>query len=323
MRMDGDIGGTLPDDLRDWVGERAETEDVEPKTVLTRAVNTYRLAVADSGESVDELDTVSDRLETVEGRVDGLEESLEEKIDDVRMRVVQVKREADEKAPRDHEHPRFREDLDGVRTDIENVRDQLDEMQSRVDAGFDNYEEILTYLDETTADLDEHLRVVAQSVVDLRSRVADIEATELERKALSDLLRVANDTGERKATCDDCGETVYLDLLTEPRCPGCRSAFDELSPSRGFFGSATLHTGNPPALEAAAPEGGDVETFLDDAATDGVASGTDSDTDSGTDPTTDIDTKSGTEPDSTLESDARMEHEPPREATPNRDNDDD
>ncbi|WP_411966905.1 hypothetical protein [Haloferax sp. YSSS75] len=313
--MDGDIGGRLPDDLRDWVDERAEREGVEPVTVLTRAVNTYRLAIADSGASLDELDSTADRLEAVEGRVDGLEDSLDEKVDDVRMRIVQVKREADEKAPRDHDHPEFREDLDRVSADVGDVRDQLSEMQSRVDAGFDNYEEILTYLDETTAELDDYLRVVAQSVLDLRSRAADIEAAELEREALSDLLRVANDTGEEKATCDNCGETIHLGLLSEPRCPACRSVFDELSPSHGFFGSATLSTGKPLALEAAAPDNDDVETLLDEATTSR------DDSDTGQNP----DTESATAAESPIatESDSAKEREPPRETTPNRDTDDD
>ncbi|KAB1198661.1 MULTISPECIES: hypothetical protein [Haloferax] len=262
--MDGDAGVSLPEGLQEWVDERAEAQDVDSVTILARAINTYRLAVTDTGTSLDEIESVSDRLDSVEGRVDGLEGTVQEKIDDVRMRVVQVKRETDGKAPRDHDHPDLREGLDRATADIETLRDQLTEVESRVDAGFDNYEEILTYLDETTTDLDEHLGVVAQSLLNLRSRAADIEAAELERKALGDLLRLANDTGERKALCDDCGETVHLDLLTEPRCPACRSAFEDLSPSKGFFGSATLHTGNPPALEAATTERDDVSALFEE-----------------------------------------------------------
>ncbi|KAB1194842.1 hypothetical protein GJR96_10015 [Haloferax sp. MBLA0076] len=265
--MEGDVGGTLPEDLREWVTARAEALDADPATVLARAVSTYRLAVTDSGEALDDIESVPRQLDTIEGRVDGLETTLDEKIDDVRMRVVQVKREADEKAPRDHSHPDLQAGIDQVTSDIEATRERVAQMDERVDAGFDNYEEILTYLDETTATLDENLRVVAQSLVDLRSRAADIEAAELERKALADLLRVANDAGEHKATCADCGQTVHLDLLTEPRCPGCRTSFDELSPSRGFFGSATLHTGEPPALEGRpASSEDDVATILDETA---------------------------------------------------------
>ncbi|KTG27762.1 hypothetical protein [Haloferax profundi] len=273
--MEGDVGGTLPEDLREWVTERAEALDADPATVLARAVSTYRLAVTDSGETLDDVESMPRQLESVEGRVDGLEAALDEKIDDVRMRVVQVKREADEKAPRDHSHPELQASIDQATSDIEATRERVAKMDERVDAGFDNYEEILTYLDETTATLDENLGVVAQSLVDLRSRAADIEAAELERKALADLLRVANDAGEHKATCADCGQTVHLDLLTEPRCPGCRTSFDELSPSRGFFGSATLHTGKPPALEGhPAPDEDDVATILDEASSE------DSDSDS-------------------------------------------
>ncbi|WP_225316415.1 MULTISPECIES: hypothetical protein [Haloferax] len=281
--MEGDVGGTLPADLREWVTARAHAQDVDPATVLARAVGTYRLAVTDSGASLDDVESVPDRLDTVEGRVDGLEDSLDEKIGDVRKRVVQVKRETDEKAPRDHAHPDLQEGIDQATASLDAVRASIAEVDERVDAGFENYEEILTYLDETTADLDENLRVVAQSLVELRSRAADIEAAELERKALGDLLRVANDAGEHKATCAECGQTVHLDLLTEPRCPGCRSSFDELTPSRGFFGSATLHTGQPPALEAAESSEDEIETLLDEQA----AGDTDTDTETVNDTDTD------------------------------------
>ncbi|WP_416840882.1 hypothetical protein [Haloferax sp. DFSO52] len=261
--MDGDTGGTLPEDLRAWVDDRAEAQGVDPETVLTRAVSTYRLAVTDLGASLDDIDAVSEKLDTVEGRVDGLEETVSEKIDDVRMRVVQVKRETDEKAAHAHDHPTLREDIDDVTANIETVREQLSAVESRVEGGFDNYEEILTYLDETTTDLDERLDVVAASLADVRSRVTDIEAAHRERKQLSTLLRTANDAGERKATCDNCEETVHLDLLTEPRCPACQSAFEALSPSKGFFGSATLRTGQPLALEAASSPNDDVTTLAD------------------------------------------------------------
>ncbi|AFK20325.1 hypothetical protein E6P09_13540 [Haloferax mediterranei ATCC 33500] len=268
--MEGDDEGELPDGLREWVDERADEEGVDPETVLTRAVGIYRLAVTDAGESLDDTASVPSRIDTVEGRVGDLEDDLDEKISDVRMRVVQVKRETDEKASQGHEHLELEARLDRATDDIEAIRDRVTELDNRLGAGFENFEEILTYLDEATESLDENLRTVAQVLLDLRSRATDIEAAELERKALSDLLRVANDANEHKAKCGGCGETVHLNLLTEPRCPACRVPFRELSPSSGFFGSATLHTGRPPALEAAGTvdeDGEEVAELLDEAAT--------------------------------------------------------
>ncbi|ELZ94066.1 hypothetical protein C440_10613 [Haloferax mucosum ATCC BAA-1512] len=268
--MEGDDAGTLPEGLREWIDNHAEEEGVDSETVLARAVGTYRLAVTDAGESLDDAASVPNRIDTVEGRVDDLEDDLDEKISDVRTRVIQVKRETDEKAFKDHAHPDLAAQIDRGIEELETVREYVRELDDRMGAGFENFEEILSYLDETTHSLDKNLRTVAQVLLDLRSRATDIESAELERKTLSDLLRVANGANERKAKCEECGETVHLDLLAEPRCPACRTAFRELSPSPGFFGSATLHTGRPPALEAAETtdgDDGDVADRLDEAVT--------------------------------------------------------
>ncbi|ELZ66951.1 hypothetical protein C5B91_12055 [Haloferax sp. Atlit-10N] len=279
--MEGEDGVSLPDDLRTWVEARADEEGVDPETVLARALGTYRLAVSDAGESLDGADAVSDRLGGVEARVDELEGELDEKISDVRMRVVQVKREADEKAPRDHTHPELDAELDRLADDVRAARNRVTDLDERVDAGFENFEEILTYLDETTATLDENLRTVARTLLDLRGRAADLEAAGLERQALAELLRTANAAGEKKARCEECDETVHLDLLAEPRCPSCRSPFRELSSSPGFFGSATLHTGRLPALESAddARATDEVADLLDEAITGVVDDATDGDDD--------------------------------------------
>ncbi|WP_424006332.1 hypothetical protein [Haloferax denitrificans] len=283
--MEGEDGLSLSDDLRTWVEARADEEGVDPETVLARALGTYRLAVIDAGESVDESASVPDRLDGVEGRVEALEGDLDEKIADVRTRVVQVKRETDEKAPRDHAHPELDGELDRLADDVHAVRNRVADLDDRLDAGFENFEEILSYLDETTATLDENLRTVARTLLDLRGRAADLEAADLERTALAELLRSANAAGEKKARCEECDETVHLDLLAEPRCPSCRTPFRELSSSPGFFGTATLHTGRLPALEAAdssAPTD-EVEDLLDEAIPDRRDADASSDADSDTD----------------------------------------
>ncbi|RDZ64294.1 hypothetical protein C5B90_09640 [Haloferax sp. Atlit-12N] len=279
--MEGEDGVSLPDDLRTWVEARADEEGVDPETVLARALGTYRLAVSDAGESLDDADAVSDRLGGVEARVDELEGELDEKISDVRMRVVQVKRETDEKAPHDHAHPELDAELDRLADDVHAARNRVADVDERLDGGFENFEEILTYLDETTATLDENLRTVARTLLDLRGRAADLEAADLERQALAELLRTANAAGEKKAQCEECDETVHLDLLAEPRCPSCRSLFRELSSSPGFFGSATLHTGRLPALESAddARATDEVADLLDEAITGVVDDATDGDGD--------------------------------------------
>ncbi|MFC7202187.1 hypothetical protein ACFQJC_01565 [Haloferax namakaokahaiae] len=263
-----DTGGSLPDDLREWLDAYADETGEDADAILARAVGLYRLTVSETAGEGD-VASLADRLDALESELSEAESEFDDKIDDVRMRVVQVKREADDKAPREHTHPELTADIDDATRTVEALREQVERLDEYVDGGFENYEEVLTYLDETTTDLETKLQTVAKVLVDLRARTVDIEAEALERETLAELLRVANANNDRKATCESCETKVHLDLLAEPRCPACRTAFTELSPSSGFFGSATLHTGPPPALTGTESDDADVEEILEAVAEDG------------------------------------------------------
>jgi prefoldin subunit 5 len=245
----------LPDDLEAWVAERAADGDTSRADVVRRLMAAHKLldehpdrlddadasdrtdrvvTPADAaGSAVDDLDAAVDELAE---RVEELEGDLDEKIADVRQRVIQVKREADAKAPADHDHP---------------------SLERRVDEGFDNYEEVLEYLTERTETLEAEaddrsakLRRVANAVVDLRRRVATLESGLEERDAVSDLREAANRRGISEAACGSCGESVQIGLLDRPACPHCESPFDGVE-AGGWFRPNTLTVGNRPALESA------------------------------------------------------------------------
>lgn len=243
--MAGQPEDTLPDELQRWVDERVADSDEGPEDVLSRAVALYRLVDerATAGEGMPPVDEIEANLEKLTyqlsdlgDRVDGLEGDLDEKIIDVRERVIQVKREADAKAPADHDHEEIREDLDS-----------LDE---RVDRGFDNYEEILSYLTDEAEDLDGKVVRLAQVVITLRRRTERIEQQITQMGAVDELKRSANRQGVRKAKCEECGGSITLGLLTEPACPHCESGFVDVEPTGRLFSSGTLLTGGPPALTA-------------------------------------------------------------------------
>ena len=248
----------LPDDLEAWVAERASADGTSRADVVRRLMAAHRLldehgdqldggdvsgfgdgtagssGVADSG-----LDDLDARVEELAGRVGELEADLDEKITDVRQRVVQVKREADAKAPADHDHPA---------------------VERRIDEGFENYEEILEYLTERTEALEDgaddrsaKLTRVANAVVGLRRRVAALEGEIEKRAAAADLHEAANRRGISEAACDSCGESVQLGLLDEPTCPHCESPFDGVE-SGGWFRSNRLTVGDRPALESGPAE---------------------------------------------------------------------
>jgi predicted nucleic acid-binding Zn-ribbon protein len=263
----------LPETLRTWVTERASGSDADGDDVgdiLSRAVTLYRLveehAETTDGEMppLDEVDDLEDLLEPLDERIRGVdqrvtgldqrvatvEDDLDEKITDLRERVVQVKREADGKAPVDHDHPDLRERVDRTGETATRAAEGVEELESRVAQGFDNYEEVLEHLVDELETVDGKLTKLASAVVDLRRRTAATERTIETMNAVADLKTAASREGETKGKCGDCDTRVSIGLLTEPNCPHCGAGFVDVEPSNRFFGLATLLTEGPPALTA-------------------------------------------------------------------------
>jgi predicted Zn-ribbon and HTH transcriptional regulator len=251
--MSGETTAALPEDVVEWLERRATETGTEPDELLRDAVLAYQVVEAQGDRPGDEetaldLAGLAEQTATLADRLDALEADLDSKVDDLRARVVQVKRETDAKAPADHSHPDLapstpsRETVDRLEADLETLSD-------KVDAGFENFERVLTYLDDDAAERDERIETLARVFLSLRSRVESLEAAVAEREAVDDLATQANQLDVTAATCEDCGSTVHIGLLASPRCPHCETPFDGVDPARHFFVSATLRTGEPPALE--------------------------------------------------------------------------
>jgi len=239
----------LPPELRDWVEQKAAERDTDPETILARAVTLYRTLDSETDDPhASRLDAVDAELTSLTDRVSTVEDDFDDKIDDVRDRVVQVKREADSKAPRDHDHPDLQERVDAAGRTAANAEAGVDELANRVERGFENYEEILEYLTDTADDADDKADALASAIVDVRAELQRVSAAEHDRQAVDDLQTEANRHGERTASCGDCGANVDVGLLSRPRCPHCEATFVEFDPGSGFFSSATLRTGDHPAL---------------------------------------------------------------------------
>jgi predicted Zn-ribbon and HTH transcriptional regulator len=271
--MAGEQSETFPDELRDWIERKAAERDATPETILARAVTIYRAldaeADADTPLASDPLDVdpervaeLSDRIADLDDRVAAVEDDLDTKIQDVRERVIQVKRETDAKASRDHGHPGLDERIDAARRTAETTEDRVENLDQRLDRGFENYEEILEHLTDVTDDLDRKVTRLAGAVVDVRSELQHVTAAEHDRTAVDELRTAANRHGARTAACADCGATVDLGLLSRPRCPHCEATYVDFEPATGFFASATLATGDRPALT----DGTDDRAVPDDAA---------------------------------------------------------
>jgi len=274
----------LPEVLREWVFAHAEETGRPPEEVLARAVTLWRLLDEHEGSLPDPesltdgaIDAGSDgaapdaaRLDLLEDRVDELDADLDEKIADVRSRVVQVKREADAKADDDHDHPELREAAESADADLAEevaaLGDDLDDLEGTFEAGFANYEDVLEYLTDAADEHDAKLSALARAVADLRTRVSAMETEAATRRAAADLKAEANRHGIATAACDSCGSTVRVGLLSAPECPHCGATFDAVEPASGFFGSASLTVGDRPALEGETVEEADPgDVFEEDA----------------------------------------------------------
>lgn len=237
----------VPDAVKEWLSSIAEERGVS-ETELLRSLlaGDQGAAVGDSG--------IDDR------QLERIERDFREMVEDVRERIVQVKRETDEKAPTDHSHHDLRNKLEQLGREVGALEAQVEDLDDQLTSGFENYEDILTYLTDTTDELNLRLGRLASAVIDLRERMSEVTRDEVRRTALSHLTDTANRHGVEKAKCGDCEEGVDISMLIEPRCPHCDSSFSSLEP-KGFFRSSVLHTGTLPALESA-PEAEETEDEL-------------------------------------------------------------
>jgi predicted nucleic acid-binding Zn-ribbon protein len=258
-----------PDDsLEAWLDAKAEEMSLSREELLARLRNGDAPESALDGEAFAPLrrefgERLSDTREEFETQLAEVEADLadaeggfDDKIQDVRERVVQVKRETDDKAPADHDHSDLRERTDGVADRADRLADELDalsetvaELDERVETGFENYEDVLEYLTDATDDIEERLGTLAEVTVELRDQTRTLTARHAARAAADELAHLANRRGVESADCGHCDETVHVGLLAEPKCPHCASTFSDVEPKQGLFGSAKLVVGDPPALE--------------------------------------------------------------------------
>lgn len=254
-----------------WLASRAAESDLDPDEFLTRLVAAFR-TVEGSGEvsfaTESDVDELERGLEAVQQDIDTFRAEADEDREAVRERVLSVAEAVDEKAPADHDHPDIRERLQqttnavqSVEADVQAVDEEVDDLREWAEEGFENYEDVLDYLTDRTDDMETRTETLARVLVDVRQSVRRLAAAEEKRAAAAKLKHMANEQGVREAACEECGNEVDVALLTSATCPFCQRTFSAVESGRrfGVFRSATLTTGERPALEA--PE---VEQSLDD-----------------------------------------------------------
>lgn len=257
---DEDETAILRGPAAEWLSGRADDLGLSNEELLKRLVAAYR-AVEETGEATvvtpADLDSLRDDVEDLDGRVGDVESEFDEKIQDVRERVIQVKREADQKAAADHDHPDLAERAAAAmraarsaEERTESLAADLDDVAERTEAGFENFEDVLTYLRDRTDTLDRKATTLASAVLAVRESVSSLAVAEARRAHVDSIREAANRAGVQEADCEDCGGSVTVALLTAPECPYCGATFDGVEAKAGWFGSHTLLTGDRPAIEA-------------------------------------------------------------------------
>jgi len=273
---------SLPADLGEWVDRKAVDLGVDRETIVVQLLASYRAmeelegevdadAALASDDAVEErvrdvvaeripdiAAAVADRLDEESGdaaadaeerlatEIDRVESDFTEKIQDVRERVIQVKREADAKAPADHDHEAI-DDLAATVSDLEERvadldetltarGDRLDEAEGDREALGERVEAVERATDRLD-DVAERLRTVAWVVSDLRD-AQDAQAVGTE--AIDRLKRTAAQLDVDRAVCENCSTAVEIALLSTPTCPHCEAALSDVEPASGIFGKPQL-----------------------------------------------------------------------------------
>lgn len=263
MDAEGTRRETLPDRLDEWVDRRAAELGTDRAGVLARAVVALRAIEDEADAALGNAAAVDPRR--VEARVSDLEDAVDAKVDDVRDRVVQVKRETDAKAEADHDHPDLREATSEARAAAAEAADRAAAaadaaaaVDDRATAGFENFEEVVSCLRDGTDATADRLDAAARTLVDLRGRVAALEREAHRRETAVAIRAEANRRGAAAARCGACGAAVSLSLLDRAVCPDCGAAFDGLGPERSFLRKAelTVGDGEPPRGDGAVADAG-------------------------------------------------------------------
>ncbi|MFC6717777.1 hypothetical protein ACFQGT_09065 [Natrialbaceae archaeon GCM10025810] len=262
----------LPGDVADWIDAVADEREERPEDVCRRLVVAVHAATDDEFAPAS-ADDLADLEETLTDDLESRRAEFRDLLEDVRERVIQVKREADAKAPADHAHPEH-----ATVDDLSSVESDLRALERTVESGFDNFESVLDHLVSRTDELEDRSNALARALLDLRDHRNALAERRRRAAEVESLRRSANRLGVRTATCEACDSRVDLGLLADPTCPHCARSFAEVEPKTSFFGSPTLLTGDPPALEGRVERAVDPEpsTALDAVESELDADGTES-----------------------------------------------
>ncbi|MFC3958612.1 ribbon-helix-helix protein, CopG family [Halovivax cerinus] len=280
-RDDDTLTISVPPDVDDWLDEEAIRTGTSRADVCRRLLEAAReIAAEDGARAVAD----AEELDSLRAQLDAQREEFIDHVEDVRERVIEVKREVDERAPAAHAHDDYAplERVDALSNEIDSLEANVtalvsahDDLSDRVDDRYEAHESILADVSGDVDRLSDRSTVLAGAVLELRDDRETLLERERDRAAVDELRATANRLDVRRAACDECGSSVDLALLARPRCPHCGASFADVEGSSSFFGSDTLVTGDPPPLPGRTGTDGPDREQLEAAANDDSAIGGD------------------------------------------------
>lgn len=268
---------SIPHALEQWLDLMSDEWDVGRDTLIRQLLAAHQVSatldgISDSNLNLDEAgesiatsfnqllissnESLKDQFSDIEHEVTQLEHQYSRDLEDVRKRVVQLKRELNSKANTSHSHPEIVEEIKNrseddveLKSGIERLADEIDKINEKVDAGFANFRKIIEQVIRQHDQHDEQLDKFASILLRYRDDLSSVSQLVADQRLLEDLTSTAIRNGVRTAACGNCQTTIDLGILSTPQCPECSARFERLQPKDGFFGNSHLIVEDPPALE--------------------------------------------------------------------------
>ncbi|WP_254863410.1 hypothetical protein [Halovivax gelatinilyticus] len=267
-RDDATVSISLPPEVAEWVDERADHHGESTAEVCRRLVVATHTVATDETD----LNLVTERnLESVAADIDEQRREFVSHVEDVRERVVQVKRDVDTKAPSGHEHDEYatKDALQSVAQELSTLESELESVASRADEGFENFESVLEHAVDELDSLGARSATLARAILELREWRTDVAAAEQRRAATDAIKLTANHRGVRDADCEECSASVDVSLLTRPACPHCGATIVDVERRSSILRPHRLVVGDRPALPDSSESTRPDETLLEAAENDG------------------------------------------------------
>lgn len=235
------VDGHLEEALGDEIG--AEISRVLDEQLDERVADSLRTQLDEEFIQSQVEAIISDRLneatsavqKQLQSRIDTVEEEFDTKITDARERVIQVKKETDSKAPKDHSHDQFHQ-IDELTEQVERLQEDLSELREEYDETVPDAADSIEHHTSHLEEIEERLQTVAWVVSDLREARESSGGLE----AVERIKRAAARADIERAKCENCGDGVNISLMTDPKCPHCDATVTNVEPASGWFSDPQL-----------------------------------------------------------------------------------